>query len=101
MILPPNWKRWQSAADPAENDPSTDNDDDAHLDEDQQKAFESIMAQIEGGGADEGESASEAPQDQQAEPGPRMILPPNWKRWPAPQTRRKTIPQPMMTTMRI
>jgi hypothetical protein len=56
------------AADPAENDPSTDNDDDAHLDEDQQKAFESIMAQIEGGGADEGESASEAPQDQQAEP---------------------------------
>jgi hypothetical protein len=34
-------------------------------------------------------------------PRPRMILPPNWKRWPAPRTRRKTIPQPIMTTMRI
>ncbi|WP_155315276.1 hypothetical protein [Desulfosarcina alkanivorans] len=48
------------AADTAEATPSAGAEDDAGLDEDQQKAFESIMAQIEGGAAGDGDAAAPA-----------------------------------------
>ena len=52
--------------------PQSETDDDQRLDEDQQQAFESIMAQIEGGGdvtadSDSGKSMDEAPESATAD----------------------------------
>ena len=54
-------------ADAAENPPPAGEDGDADLDAEQQKAFESIMSQIEDGGAGDTESGAEAPRGVDAE----------------------------------